>query len=213
LFIFTLLISTNSEKKLTDLQIHEICKKLVAQDGLVILPEELYSSASPAQAKIVMDYLPKSTLINLPHREIEFFEWLKLADRPVWDDLWEDEAISPYVVSIAFLPYLIDSDYRGFPICDLTKNDNYYFTEDHMVDDESKLLVESSKTLFLEKKKMSLAQILALQISVSPIDIWHFAFKSKITVESAKKAVAELVADGVLVHLKSAEHLTSFIDL
>lgn len=197
---------------MTDLEIKEICNNVVVEDGYAVLPEELFSTATKHQAQLIADLLPKSILINLPHREIEFFEWLKIADKSVWDDLWGDDNVLPYLVSITFLPFLLDEDFRGFPICDLTQNDNYYFTADHMVDEESKLMIDSTKTMFLDKKQLSLAQLLALQISLSPIDIWHFAYKSKVPLESAKKAVDELVADGVLVHLRSAEHLTSFLD-
>ncbi len=194
-----------------DARVLAICDELDLEADFVVFPKEFFKEATLAQAELVMNNLPKSLLIKLPQREIDFFEWLKSAEKPVWDDLWGSDETSQYVVSISFLPLLLDIDYHGFPICDLEKNDNYYFTAAHMVDEESKMMIDSTKSMFLDKKQLTLAQLLALQISVSPIDVWHFAYKSKISVVSAKKAVEELVSDGVLVHLRSAEHLTNFL--
>lgn len=195
-----------------DSQVIEICNQIDSDADFVEFPEEFFSEATLSQAELAIEQLPKSLLIKLPKREIDFFDWLKSADSDVWEDLWGNDENELYTVSIAFLPLLLDADYRGFPICDLENNDNYYFTAAHMVDEESKLMIESTKTMFLDKKQLTLPQLLALQISVSPIDIWHFAYKSKTTIESAKKAVEELVADGVLVHLRSAEHLSTFLE-
>lgn len=195
-----------------DSRVLEICSELDLDADYVIFPGEFFREATILQAELAINNLPKSLLMKLPQREIDFFEWLKSAEKPVWDDLWGNEETGEYIVSISFLPLLLDSDYHGFPICDLENNDNYYFTAAHMVDEESKMMIDSTKTMFLDRKQLTLPQLLALQISVSPIDIWHFAYKSKISVESAKKAVEELVADGVLVHLRSAEHLTTFLE-
>jgi len=55
--------------------------------------------------------------------------------------------------------------------------------------------------------------LLALEISVSPIDIWHFAYKHKVPLRDAKAAVAQLVDDHALVHITDAEHLARFINV
>ena len=55
-------------------------------------------------------------------------------------------------------------------------------------------------------------QLLALQISAEPIDIWHFAYKNKFEIETAKKAAESLVEDNALVHFKEAEYLAQFVD-
>jgi hypothetical protein len=148
----------------------------------------------------------------LPEKEIIFFEWLKINDTPVWNDLWNDELLEPYIVSLIFLPVLIKRGYRGFPICDLIENDNYYFTPQHLADKESEIFSESAKTIYLNKGKMTIPQLLAMEISLDPIDIWHFAYKHQISVAECKKAVLDLVNDEVLVHLKDASHLSTFID-
>jgi hypothetical protein len=54
---------------------------------------------------------------------------------------------------------------------------------------------------------------LALEISMGAIDIWHFAYKHKIDLTQAKKAVSDMVDDGVLVHLTESEHLIPFLHL
>ncbi len=164
-------------------------------------------------------YYQDSVLIKLPPFEIAFFEWMKQVDYSAWSDLWASKDIvnsdeqhnEPYIVSISFLPNLLDK-HRGFPICDLLEVDNYYFTEDHIVGKESGFLLDSIKSMFLEKKKLTIAQMLLLEISFFPIDIWHFAYKHKLDLSDAKNAVKELVDDNVLLHLVSAEHIAGFIE-
>jgi len=147
----------------------------------------------------------------LPDSEIKFFDWLKENDKDVWVDLWDNESEEPYLVGIAFLPLLIDKK-RGYPICDLNLNDNYYFTKDHIVDKESEILLSSIQKRVMENQPISIAQKLLLQISLFPTDIWHFAYNNKITIADAKKAVETLIDDNVLVHLKDAEFLSAFVD-
>lgn len=164
-------------------------------------------------------YYQDSVLIKLPPFEIAFFEWMRQVDYSAWSDLWTSKDIvnsdeqhnEPYIVSISFLPNLLDK-HRGLPICDLLEVDNYYFTEDHIVGKESGFLLDSIKSMFLEKKKLTIAQMLLLEISFFPIDIWHFAYKHKLDLSDAKNAVKELVDDNVLLHLVSAEHIAGFIE-
>jgi hypothetical protein len=114
-------------------------------------------------------------------------------------------------VGMSFLPVLINK-MRGYPICDLLDNDNYYFTSAHIVDKESEILLESARTRFMNNEDLTTAQLLILQISVSPTDIWHFAYNFNIDINEAKKAVEDLVQDNALVHLKEVEYLAPFID-
>lgn len=178
----------------------------------VVIPEKMYFEITVEQAKSVSSYFSENVLIRLPEKEIAFYEWLKENDNKVWHDLWDEELNEPYVVGISHLPWLVYQSGRGFLICDLEKNDNYFFTQKHMVDEESKVVIDSSKNRFLDKKNLSPAQLLALEISLDPIDIWHFAYKHKMDIAEAKNAVEELVEDYALVHLKEAEHLAKFID-
>ena len=165
-------------------------------------------------SEVVNKFSHKVILMVLPESEVLFFEWLKKNDREVWNDLWETDDISErkYLVSLSFLPLLISEKQRGFPICDLKETDNYYFSMKHMVDAESSALIEASKKRFQNKEKMEIHHLLALEISVGAIDIWHFAYKYALNIEDAKKAVKMLVDDNALVHLTDAEHLAPLID-
>lgn len=176
------------------------------------IPEEIYHNLQFEEAKKIADIYGGSTFIKLPKKEITFFEWLKKEDKDVWMDLWGDMEEEPYVVGLNFLPVLIYSENRGFPICDLVENDNYYFTPSHMVDAESRTIIEAATNKFKDRKKLTYNQLLALEISLNPIDIWHFSYKHRIPVETAKEAVEELKDDNALVHLKEAEHLATFVD-
>ena len=155
----------------------------------------------------------KSHLFKLPEFEINFFEWLREVDAPVWDDLWKSDNISeePYFVSTLLLSFIIENKDRGFPICDLLTTDNYFFTQDHMVDEESKVFMDVSKSKLENRERMTTTELLALEISLAPIDIWHFAYKFKLSLNQCKNAVHELVKDNALIHLKEAEHLAPFI--
>ncbi len=174
------------------------------------VPEDIYSALTPEIAQELSEKYGKDHMVNLPQREIFFFEWLKNEDYDVWADLWDNQMDEPYLVGMSFLPALVDKS-AGFLICDLVANDNYYFTPAHIVEKESSFLLDSIKTRFLNKQSLTPAQLLLLQISYGPLDIWHFAYKSKISLSNAKNAVQILVDDNVLVHLKDAEHLSIFI--
>ncbi len=194
-----------------DINITELCGSLYHSDGLLDIPEELYNTLSKEQAIEIAEYFKNDILISLPQKEIDFFEWLKINDEKIWNDLWIDEINEPYLVSIIFLPLLIYSEFKGFLICDLINNDNYYFSPKLMVDEESKIMVESSKERYLNKDSLTVAQLLALTISYSETDIWHFAFKYNFEIERVKKSVAQLVEDNVIIHLTEAAHLTPFV--
>jgi hypothetical protein len=177
----------------------------------LVLPEAVWGLLDERLAALVAERFAHRLLIQLPIKEIIFFEWLKENDNPVWADLWGDNIELPYAVGVSFLPVLIDINGRGFPICDLQRNDNYYFTIDHAVDEESKLMLESSRERLLAKKSLTTAQLLTVEISLAPIDIWHFAYKYQKSVAEVKNAVQSLEDDKVLVHLKEAEHLAGFV--
>lgn len=197
---------------MTDKELIEYCEQGIKTDNYISFEDEVFQEITEEQAALVASIFSKDTFMLLPDYEIKFFEWLKAADFEVWNDLWNDEAIPPYLVGAYFLPKLIKKDGRGFPICDLTEIDNYYFTMAQMPDEESKVVVETAKTRFMNKEKLTAAHLLALEISMDPIDIWHFAYKHNISLKIAKNAVAELVDDKVLVHLTKAEHLALFLN-
>ncbi len=175
-------------------------------------PDKMFDELDNESAKKIVAELKHRALFKLPKYEIAFQEWLKENDRHIWDDLWSCELHEPYIVSIIFLPNLVERDGRGFPICDLERNDNYFFNEKHMTDEESKVYIETSRVRFKDHKELTVAQLLALEISVGPIDIWHFAYKYKISIAAAKQAVEDLKDDFALVHLTDAEHLAKFME-
>lgn len=195
-----------------DIEIIDAWCKSQENEKIIEVPAEYFKEFNEMQAKYVADYFNNSAFIRLPKYEIEFFEWLKKEELSVWNDLWESEMNEPYVVSISFLPILIHEVKRGFPICDLLNCTNYYFTMDHMSDEESKVYIETSRARYLDGKSLTLPQLLALQISAEPIDIWHFAYKNRVSIEEAKNAADALVEDNALVHFKDAEYLAQFVD-
>jgi len=185
----------------------------IKQNKYIDIPEDILLILEVEHIKAILKEFSGHQMIKLPRKEILFFEWLKENDIKIWNDLWNSVAPNEkYLVSINLLPLLLDQEGRGFPICDLLENDNYYFTEKQMVDEESKIIIETARELFRQNKQLTIAQLLALEISFAPIDIWHFSYKYKINLEEAKKAVEILVSDNALVHLKSAEHLAHFIE-
>ncbi len=177
----------------------------------IIIPEAIFDEITPEQGIMISQRFADSTLIRLPEKEIKFFEWLKVVDEEVWNDLWGGTDVEPYTVGISFLLLLIKKNGRGFPICDLLTTDNYYFTPAHMIEQESKDFIQSSRERLLNNEKLTIPQLLALEIYSDAIDIWHFAYLHKLSLDVAKEAAWELVEDNVLIHLKSAELLTNFI--
>ena len=189
----------------------EYCKNLISEKKPIDFSEEDFLLITPEIAISLAEKFEHVAMIKLPGREIKFFEWLKEEDINVWNDLWDAADEEPYLVAMGFLPILIDKSI-GFPICDLLSTDNYFFTKAHLVDQESQIFLEAAQELFREKKKLTIEQLLVLTISVRPVDIWHFAYSYKISLNRAKEAVKNLVEDNVLVHLTDAGHLATFVD-
>ena len=176
------------------------------------LPEDIFNSLDDESAIYIAEYFNNKKLIKLPEREIKFFEWLRENDVKIWNDLWLDDNVEPYIVSIAFLPFLIDRTI-GFPICDLMENDNYFFTSEHIRDKEAEMFLDSIKERFRRKEQITLQQALLLRISMLPTDIWHFSYNFDIDLEAAKNAIHELVDDNMLIHLTKTEHLAAFVNI
>jgi hypothetical protein len=193
---------------MTDSELNQWCLERIPEAMILEIPQEMFDKLTEKSANLIVEQLGGTKMLRLPEREITFFEWLKKEDEAVWSDLWEDDLFEPYVVSISMLPYLITEHENGFPICDLEENTNFYFSMEFMQDEESKMVLEAAKNRVLDKQEISLAQKLALEISLAPIDIWRFAYKHRVTIEDAKKAVAELVDDFALVHLKESEYIS-----
>jgi hypothetical protein len=176
----------------------------------ILIPEPIFKQITIEIANILVERFSTDTLVYLPEHEIQFFEWLKENDADVWNDLWGEVDEEPYVVSISFLPLLIKR-FGGFPICYLVNNENYYFTEEMIIKKTSHLLLETLREKYLRNEKLTIAQALLLEMSVAPLDIWHFAYYHKISIEEAKKAVEELVEDKLIVHYKTRDMLANFV--
>ncbi|MFC2131235.1 hypothetical protein ACFLSQ_07355, partial [Bacteroidota bacterium] len=157
------------------------CKEQAEQNDYITFPDSIFNILTDENAKSIVQKFGKNTLMKLPNREIEFFEWLKDNDRKIWDDLWETDK-DKYVVAVNFLSMLLDKK-RGFPVCDLVANDNYFFTSSHMVDEESKIMIESVQNMYMDKKQLTVEQTLVLEISLAPIDIWRFAYRYNIALD------------------------------
>jgi hypothetical protein len=190
----------------------EFAKAEISKNNFITFPEELFEKISEDEAQQIVNGIEKYAMMMLPEKEIAFFEWLKVEDNPVWKDLWVDDEYAPYLVSISFLPFLVyKSHANGFPICDLVNLDNYYFTINMMIAENSQMVLEAAKERFKLKRKLDLHHLLALEIAFNSTDIWHFAFKYHITIDSAKQALDILVKDNAILHFTKAEDVGKYL--
>jgi len=190
-----------------------LVKKFTKNDFYIDFPQDIFNSLNLDEAVQIRDDENLARMFKLPISEITFFDWLKENDPHVWRDLWAGDEIvkEPYIVSNYLLPAIVGESSNGFPICDLETQDNYYFVPDHLADQESKVFLDVAKNKLAEKTQMTHKELLVLEISISAIDIWHFAHKYKFNIAECKETVANLVGDNALVHLKEAEHLSPFV--
>jgi hypothetical protein len=169
---------------------------------------------STTDVEAVREAFGSTMLMQLPSYERAFFDWLRSADRPVWDDLWGSVEAAPYLISLAFLDRFTGPGAIGeYVICDLQSQDNYFFSPLLFHDKESWDYMAAVKERFRENQKLSTAQALALEASVRELDIWHFAYRMGIDLDVAKRAVVELVDDRILLHVTKAEHLSEYFDV
>lgn len=189
------------------------CRENRPQNRVLEIPEFIFKLLNEEQTKLFENEYPNETMFKLPEREIKFFDWLKKNDPNIWADIWSDDLFPPYYVSIGLFHLFIEDGYKGFPICDLQNNDNYYFAPQHLADKESGILVESAKSRYMEREALTIPQWLALSISMGPLDIWHFSYKNELSLSDCKDSVKMLVEENLLVHLKEAEHLSIFVEV
>ncbi len=192
-------------------QIDQWCSDNIQSGSVIEFPTELFQSLDTEMAVGIASRFGAQCLMKLPQREQDFFEWLLDNDAAVWNDLWASSDEEPYVVSLAFLPALLDPS-RGFPICDLESVDNYFFVPALIQGDNAQDFVEAVRERFIAKQKLTVEQLLALECSLSPIDIWHFAWHHSLKVDRCKAAVHTLVDDQIVVHLKSAQEIADYIE-
>lgn len=191
---------------------HQWLTENVSATAVLDIPAELIAALDFAKAVALAQEFGAHQLVTLPANEREFFTWLSENDPDVWHDLWGGVDEDPYVVSLAFLPYFIDPS-RGFPICDLETTPNYFFAEPMLHTAESKDFVEAVRQRFIAKQPLTVEQLLALEVSVAPIDIWHFAWHHGLTLADSKRAVQRLHDDNILLHIPSATDLANYIEV
>lgn len=188
----------------------------VEDHGVVEFSPEIWSELEIEQCVVIASELGKKYFLRLPKAEQIFFEWLKENDRATWNDLWVNDLetdaenkLAEYTVSLSFLPVIKANGYRGFPICDLVNVDNYFLSSVMFTRNINDLL-EPAKARFVARNSLTVPQLLAVEISVDPIDIWHFAFHHDIEIERAKKAVKTLVEDNLIDHPQTPEQILFF---
>ncbi|MEY2719832.1 MAG: hypothetical protein RLZZ273_1198 [Bacteroidota bacterium] len=196
----------------TDLS--SFCTHSIDARGYIEFDEATLASMSLSDADDVAAAYGARALMRLPAHEIVFQEWLRVQDPEVWNDLWSNEPEAPYLVSMSYVREFIGSPGKGaFLICDLQTADNYYFTPDMLLEKESTDFVEAVRDRFLAGGNMTVEQAITVEMSAGPMDIWHFAYLRGVDLDRAKRAVASLVEDRIIVHVPKAEHLSSFFDV
>jgi len=163
---------------------------------MVDITEEEIASLTREQADQLVVLYGSSALITLPRKEREFFDWLREHDEPVWNDLWGSDE-TPYQVSFAFLPDLL-LNRRGFAICDLVDNPNYYFTVDNISLEDGTLFLDAALTIIRREERISMEQALVVEIWRAPIDQWRFAFLYGLPLDQVKAMVHWLMSEGIL---------------
>lgn len=197
---------------MTQDQINKKINESIVDDRYYDFSEKFLDELTVDEGQYIHDISQDVQMFKLPEKEIKFFDWLKEKDPKVWNDLWGVIDEKPYLVSTLFLPVIKSDPTRGFPICDLLDEDNYFFAEQHVTDEESKVFIDVAKRKLESRKRMTIEELLMLEISTGPIDIWHFAYKFNLELDDCKVAVENLKNDEALVHLKDAEHLVPFIE-
>lgn len=190
------------------------CNNSIDECDYIVFTDDQFRLMTRQQVESVWETFGDRYLMRLPEHEIKFFKWLKIADESVWDDMWKEGIDPPYMVSLAFLGDFCGTNFGGaFLICELRSTDNYYFAPSLFLEKESSDFISAVKDRFVTRQQLSPAQALALEASIAPIDIWHFAFKYGFDISIAKNAVRELVEDRILLHVTDADHLTQYFDV
>jgi hypothetical protein len=160
------------------------------------------------QIRHLMEFFHGYTLMQLPQSEIDFFEWLKSADRDVWNDLWEGEE-NQYLVSIDLLEKLSGPSAQ-FPLCDLVDTPNYWFSAKHIKPAGTEAMLQIAAKAETE---LELEERLLLAIAEADTDIWHYGYAHHVALDVLKKAVEEMVFRGWIVHLPDREDLVKYIQI
>ena len=185
-------------------------KKQLAEQKYIEFSVDQLSKLRLDQVQAIVDEFHGHALLKIPKLEIDFFTWLKKNDPDVWNDLWQDED-DLYLVSIDLLSHFIEGG-LGFPICDLIDQPNYWFNA-RLIKPQGMEELESIIVKLESGKKVNISEALLLEISTRPVDIWHFCYHNKLSVERVKQVVDDLVYQGFLVHLTDREDLVKYLDI
>jgi len=162
----------------------------------VQITEEEIADMTREQAEEIVALYGAMTLISLPRREREFFAWLQKEDPLIWSDLWGADEQS-YRVSLGFLPDLLPNR-RGFPICDLVDNQNYYFTVDNITTEDGAPYLDAAMEIVKSEGRLSMDQAFVVEVWRAPIDQWRFAYMYRQPLDEVKRMVQWLIAEGIL---------------
>lgn len=198
---------------MTIAELTSYCNDCIINEGFITLSSEVLTRLDLTFAEHIQRQFGGRTLMMLPEHEVSFFDWLKENDYTVWSDLWDSDTDAPYLVSLSYLPEFIGERPGVFHIRDLRTTDNYYFAPEMILAKESTAFLGAVNELFLQKRALTPAQLLALEASNGPVDIWHLAYRRNVPVDALKKAVVQLVDDHVLVHVPDADHLATIFDV
>lgn len=159
--------------------------------------DEEIDALSMEQAQELVALYGSTTLIPLPEREKQFFNWLRNNDLPVWKDLWGETEEGSYYVSLSHLTSFLPKQ-RGFPICDLMENDNYFFTPEDITPEDGKIYVDSALDIITEQGQLAMDQAFMVEVWRAAIDQWRFAWMYRLPLTEVKKMVHWLITEGLL---------------
>lgn len=155
------------------------------------------SELSAEQVQELLARCGSNTLIRLPEREQQFFEWLRQHDAPVWEDLWGGDQ-EPYIVSLGYLNDLLPGR-RGFLICDLAEQQNFIFSSHNITHDEGKLMVDAALDVLAAKGRLTMDQAFMVEVWRGPIDLWRFTYMYGVSLAEAKRMILWLISEGALL--------------
>lgn len=177
-------------------------------NGFIQFTDEEIDNLKKQEVERIIACFHGRALMQFPPAEIAFFEWLKLNDNPVWNDIWEgDENL--YKVSVDFLGYFL-KEKNGFPICDLAIP-NYYFTVKHIKPQgmaHMQAIVDKTE----RGEQLNLDELLLFELHIAAIDIWHFAYRYKLKLADVKELISEMDYKGWIVHLTDRDDLLKYVE-
>lgn len=182
----------------------------------VMIPDEFFWKISKEQAQELAAAFGTTVFLRLPESERKFFEWLRRTEPEVWQDLWgmdipDGESEEPYLVGMGLLPEMLH-EARGFPICDLTTQANFFFSIKNFHAEEIKPVIDAILQRMEDKVDVSPKELFLMEIRRAPIDVWRFAYFYRLPVADVKRLAAELVEDGLLRYASSREEMSDFLE-